>query len=195
MVYNLRMLTSPYSPPISSLLWSLSYPSFPMKGDVHAGGASSLHLMILPSFSHRSFLFTPKEDILLNFSESHFPHKMRTIICTNPLHGILWKLNKGRDINILWIMGQTLHICAILLMKSACVSCNGLCPFCFQSLPSVCWTHQIVNLIFYWGLLGFTVLTHVFANDGVCEENCKIVNSLMTVYWHLGNSQTLLQSP
>lgn len=137
----------------------------------------------------------PKKDTLLNFSESHFPHKMGTIICTNPLHGILWKLNKGRDINILSIMDQTLHICAILLMKSACVSCNGLCPFCFQSCPSVCWTHQIVDLIFYWGLLGFTVLTHAFANDGVCEENCKIVNSLMTVYWHLGNSQTLLQSP
>lgn len=74
------------------------------------------------------------------------------------------------------------HLCNIV-GKDACVSCNGLHPFCFQSLPSVCWTHQIVDLIFYWGLLGFMVLPRAFAKEGVCEGNCKVVDSLMTVYW------------
>lgn len=42
-------------------------------------------------------------------------------------------------------------------------------------------------MVFFLRASGFTV--HAFENEDMCEGNYKTVNSLMTVYWHPGNSK------
>lgn len=165
-----------------------------MKGDVHAGNASLPHLMSLP-FSHRSLLLTPKRVFPLIPPNLSFPTKWE--LSDVPMHLMGYCENKIREETSiypeLWVKHCPLvqyrwrgHVSAVL---GSVHSASNLFHLHLLITPD-----HWFDLIFHWELPGSIVLTHAFANEGVCEGNRKNADALTTVYWHPGNSQMLLQS-